>query len=585
MSEDSDTLIDEQIDVPEQLGVTAIENLQSVIMHNVQSGLADPLLGLSDEVEVELVALAYYDTMRLERMERVIRAAIRDRNDGEGAASKFNLGSYRRAATQLRRRIQEDNARRAKMRERNMRILSGNKSEKAAIDADDSPTSLQAMIASSSVFLRAAGLLEIARKGRIWFDDFHGDFFTDWRGKESDEIVPVTKMDDAFLLNVHGFLLMMDTRLGASSSGNTEKTVHFVADKDHRNEPREWLRGLQWDGEPRLEQLLTRAYGAPNDTYHRAVGRCWFVSMAARISEPGCKVDTMPVLYGPQGTAKSTSLEVIGGQWYATINTTADSKDFLDALRGVLVAEVAELDAISGNRVENSRVKSLLSTRVDKYRPPYGRTSREFRRTAVLVGTTNDPAWHRDETGGRRFWPVHCVGAIDLQWLRENRDQLFAEACSRYTKGEAWWDVPREEQERLVMEHYTADPWEEKIRSTIATWRVYWGGYATSGREALPGYVEAIAGDPMSHDEATHWGTVLTTNRLMTQALGIASERQTRYTAKRIAETMRKLGWTSRAVRARCGDKTVVIRGWTSEDVTRRPAPDEGEIGTKSLPF
>jgi putative DNA primase/helicase len=271
--------------------------------------------------------------------------------------------------------------------------------------------------------------------------------------------------------------------------------------------------------------------------------------MAARIMEPGCKVDTCPVFFGAQGTGKSSALEIIGGKWYRTINTSADSKDFFDALRGVLVAEVAEFDAF--NRVENSRLKTLLSTAIDSYRIAYGRTTQDYKRTAVISATTNDHAWHRDETGGRRFLPIHCQGQIDLAWLRENREQLFAEALHRYRAGESWFDVPRDAQEAMITEHYAADPWEERLGAAISGWRVY------TGRHGDP--VEPIAGDPTAHNEEAHWGTLVTTNRIMTLALQLDTKQQGRRESIRVAASMRRRGWEQKTVRLRGGG---TARAW-----------------------
>jgi predicted P-loop ATPase len=83
----------------------------------------------------------------------------------------------------------------------------------------------------------------------------------------------------------------------------------------------------------------------------------------------------------------------------------------------------------------------------------------------VFAGTVNHGTYLRDETGGRRFWPVVC-GRIDVEGLGEVRDQLWAEAKARYESGCPWWlDTPdlvqlaSDQQEA----RYDGDPWEEVI--------------------------------------------------------------------------------------------------------------------------
>jgi predicted P-loop ATPase len=171
----------------------------------------------------------------------------------------------------------------------------------------------------------------------------------------------------------------------------------------------------------------------------------------------------------------------------------------------------------------------------------------------VFAGTTNEHGWHKDETGGRRFWPWICKGAIDLPWLKKFRDQLFAEAKARYDRGEKWWDIPGDDQNEHVMSHYTSDPWKDRIEQAIASWRVYDGG--RSG-------VEAVAGDPSEHEMDRHWGTLVTTNRIATVALQLPIERQARNTSTRIARCMRELGWDHGVARVKSGNKTEVVRAW-----------------------
>lgn len=554
---------------PADLTPDEYDGIFQAISHNVAQGLRDPLLGLSDQCEIDLVRLAFNDPVRLDRLERSVRAAIRDAQQGETAASAFTLRSYRDGAKHIKKQIAESIARRQKLAARNMKVIDGSKGD-AELEKipDDVPVGIQADLYSNSARLQAIGWLSANRKGRIWLDEFYNDYFSDWDGTANDRVVETKRIDDAFLRRVHATLLRVDVRLAKSSDANSERALYTVAAEDRRNEPREWLTSLKWDGTERLETWLQDVYGVTKDNrgYHAAVGRCWFVSMVARIMDPGCKVDTMPVLGGPEGTSKSSSLEIIGGKWYSTINVSADKmQDFLGALAGLLVAEIAELDAISNRKVEITRVKTLLSTREDRYRPPYGRTTQVFKRTTVLVGTTNEMGWHRDDNGGRRFWPIECEKAINLEWLKQHREQLWAEALVRYQRGEKWWDVPEDAQRERIQEHYVGDPWGERIGLWLRRQDIYRGP---------EGAVKAIAPDADRPDEDGHWGTVVTTSRVAQQVLQLPIERQGRVTQVRVAQAMKALGWKSEAIRCQDGQR---IRGWIVTRLGDALLDDEGQ--------
>lgn len=544
-----------ELSAPQDLTPDEYEGVEAAIKANVEAGFAEPLLGLSGDTELDLVRLAFNDPVRLDRLERAVRAAIRDAQQGETQAKAFSLKSYRDGARHLRKRLADEVSRQQKLNARNMKVIEGSKGDETLKGLpEDAPVTEAADLYSNSAFLQAAAWLRVNRKGRIWYDEHASNFFSDWDGTTDDALVTPKAVTDAFLLNVHTTLHRIDVRLAKSSFNNTERAIHTVGFEDIRSEPREWLKGLRWDGVARLEGLMAKAYGTPDDDYHRAVGRCWFVSMAARIMQPGAKVHTMPVFVGDQGFLKSTALEVIGGKWYGVINVGADKQnDFVGAMAGLVVAEIAELDALSGRRVENSRVKTLLSTSEDRYRPPYGRTTQVFKRTAVLAGTTNDAGWHRDETGARRFWTVICSRPVDVQWLVENREQLFAEALHLLNEGASWWDVPRDEQERLASEHMLHDPWEERIELALA----HASGEVYTGRADCK--VKPRLGDPTAADSVTHWGTLVTTNRVMTQWLQLPVGQQGRPHALHASQVMKKLGWASRTVRVESGE---VVRAW-----------------------
>src|SRR5580704_14472420 len=108
-------------------------------------------------------------------------------------------------------------------------------------------------------------------------------------------------------------------------------------------------------------------------------------------------------------------------------------------------------------------VKAFLTSQVDRYRPAYGRRALDFKRTCVFAGTANGETPLTDETGNRRFWPVTC-GTIELEKLKSDRDQLWAEAYATYQKGEPWWLTTKEQNDLATVEqdnHYESGVWDE----------------------------------------------------------------------------------------------------------------------------
>ena len=192
----------------------------------------------------------------------------------------------------------------------------------------------------------------------------------------------------------------------------------------------DYFRSLVWDKEKRLDAWLFHSCGAPKDVYHTAVAKNWLMGAVKRAMEPGCKFDYVLVLEGPQGTRKSTLFATLGGDWHVESTASTDNKDFFMQLQGKLIAEFSEGEALS--RTEVKRMKAIITTQVDRYRAPYSRVSQDFPRRCIFAMTTNQDEYLKDETGNRRWLPVRLVReTVDIEWVRENRDQLFAEAYHR----------------------------------------------------------------------------------------------------------------------------------------------------------
>lgn len=139
----------------------------------------------------------------------------------------------------------------------------------------------------------------------------------------------------------------------------------------------------------------------------------------------------MPILEGVQGLRKSTFIETLaGGAYYAELEGDIhDRKAMVEKMQGSWILEIPELQGFS--RADVNSLKAFVSARFDKVLLAYARRAIEFQRQCIFIGFTNDSEYLRDQTGGRRFWPIFCaVSSIDIERLRTERDQFWAEAVN-----------------------------------------------------------------------------------------------------------------------------------------------------------
>lgn len=259
----------------------------------------------------------------------------------------------------------------------------------------------------------------------------------------------------------------------------TAEAVQAIS-KEHSFHPvRDYLTSElpEWDQVERIDFWLETflGVGVPSDVsteeaaeflaYIRDVAAKFLVGAVARAMQPGCKHDTMLIIEGIQGAKKSTALATLFEPWFTDDMPDLHTKDASMSTRGVWLIEFGELDNIS--KAEVDRIKAFLSRRQDHFRPPYGRRMIWIDRESVFAGTCNKNTYLRDETGGRRFWPIASEGTIDICGLKAARPQLWAEALARYSvPNPVWWinnaEILRESQ-RQQESRYEQDPWQEII--------------------------------------------------------------------------------------------------------------------------
>lgn len=213
-----------------------------------------------------------------------------------------------------------------------------------------------------------------------------------------------------------------------------------------------YLSGLGVEGGPILTesewaQIAELTLGL-TDPWSQLVVQRTLLSAVARVMDPGCKVDQCLILYGPQGTGKSTFFSELAGDSFSdSMGDLTDKKDDLLVLHRNWFNEWSEADQIFVGANKSEKIKRFVSSQEDCFRTPYGRTTQAFKRRSILCGTTNRDDWANDPTGNRRF-PVLSPTAINTEWIKTNRDRIWARVAVEWRKGARWWFD--KEEERLI---------------------------------------------------------------------------------------------------------------------------------------
>jgi predicted P-loop ATPase len=209
--------------------------------------------------------------------------------------------------------------------------------------------------------------------------------------------------------------------------------------------------------------------------YFEATGRCFSIGAVARVMEPGCKVDSLPIFVSEQRYYKGLGLQALVGnpKWFSDdIPVDVVDKDAKDALVGKWIVELSETPHL---RRDVERFKAFVSRQTDRFRRAYERLTQDWPRQTALTGTSNDLSY-LDTTGNRRFWAIPLAAPVNVELIKNDRDQLWAEAVALYRDKARWWlteameDIAAEIQEGYVEDDLLDVPiskWIEGTRDLI----------------------------------------------------------------------------------------------------------------------
>ena len=218
-----------------------------------------------------------------------------------------------------------------------------------------------------------------------------------------------------------------------------------------------WLDKLpEWDGVDRIKELAERV---PTSQPHwEKYLRCWLVGMVAQWRESDRQLTgnaLTPLLIGRQGCGKTrfckTLLPPELRDYYNDKLNFKNEFDLNIALTSFALINIDEFDKTTPS--QQIVLKYLLSSSDVKFRPPYGKTIKQYRRYTSFIGTTNQMQPLVDPTGSRRFVCVGIPAGKNIDYTDNlNHRQLYAQALHQFNNGERFW-LNDEEIQTLIEEN------------------------------------------------------------------------------------------------------------------------------------
>jgi hypothetical protein len=207
---------------------------------------------------------------------------------------------------------------------------------------------------------------------------------------------------------------------------------------------------LVWDGVARLETWGSEYFQSDMPKLANEWGRILLTSLVMRILEPGCKVDTVCILNGPQGIGKTTFFEQLAVlddyHFYRAISDLpgsngGDDRTFKQTIVSSLVVDLSEGIIFESRKTSSDRLKQFITEQFDEYRVAYAKNNTITPRGYIFVGTTNRPDQLTDRTGSRRWLYLNVSKIKRLEY--EVKLQLLAEVVARFDaiKATNWYDL------------------------------------------------------------------------------------------------------------------------------------------------
>lgn len=266
----------------------------------------------------------------------------------------------------------------------------------------------------------------------------------------------------------------LEVAIGVLSKMPTElyrRKLTYLMRYSQFNPVQEYLKGL-----PRLTpedwqdfgSLAKTLFGTEDNLSQTKLTR-WLIGAVARVMEPGCKMDSALVIRGKQGIGKTSMLAALFGDHFRTLHSHQGTTEQQRVMQQAWGCELGELEATFRTK-DIAALKAFLTETHDSYRDLYVNAPIARPRHTVFAGTTNEAQFLNDSTGSRRFWVIDAnAHQIPVEYVKANRDNIWAVALHLYNSGEPWWMSQDEAElsEATNKEHQQTNPYIEPIEVVL----------------------------------------------------------------------------------------------------------------------
>lgn len=244
--------------------------------------------------------------------------------------------------------------------------------------------------------------------------------------------------------------------------------VHFVAQENIYDSAIDWINEIvpAWDGVKRIENFLHTYFGTEDSPYAKAISLYIWSALPGRVLSPGIKADMVPIFIGEQGCGKSTGVAAMcpDSDLFTEINLKTRDDDHARRMRGHLIAEISELRGI--NSRDEQSIKAFITRTEENWVPKYQEHDVSYKRRTFFIGTTNETTFLSDRTGNRRWLPIE-VGKVDVNSIKKDCYQLWAEARDTYQIRGIQWETAQELAKERHHQYLIIEPWEEPVKDWI----------------------------------------------------------------------------------------------------------------------